>query len=103
MAKPDYARQRLLRKRLGRYLAANASPRVDRAGRCRSARLASAVAEELGLIERPRRCQSCRDPTARLQRHHWDYARPLDVAFLCPDCHRIADAALKSTGDRRCI
>mgnify|MGYP001044204440 FL=1 len=58
--------------------------------RTRSARYAAALAESLGLIERPRCCSWCRR-RQRLQRHHWDYQEPLNVTFLCPDCHALAD------------
>ena len=29
---------------------------------------------------------------ARLERHHWNYDEPLNVTFLCVDCHSLADA-----------
>ena len=32
------------------------------------------------------------DGIARLERHHWDYSEPLNVTFLCVECHDIADA-----------
>lgn len=37
-------------------------------------------------------CEYCGE-TEMLQAHHWDYSRPLDVTWLCPRCHRIADMA----------
>ena len=49
-----------------------------------------ALGETLGLIIRPNCCIWCRR-RRRLQRHHWDYAEPLNVSFLCPDCHALAD------------
>jgi hypothetical protein len=58
--------------------------------RTRSARYAAALGEQLGLIERPRGCAWCRR-RLRLERHHWDYDEPLNVTFLCVDCHSIAD------------
>ncbi len=58
--------------------------------RTRSARYAASLAERLGLIERPRACSWCRRH-GRLERHHWDYTEPLNVTFLCVDCHDIAD------------
>jgi hypothetical protein len=48
------------------------------------------LAEQLGLIVRPKCCPWCRR-RQRLQRHHWDYEEPLVVTFLCADCHAIAD------------
>src|SRR5258708_38228987 len=59
--------------------------------RTRSARYAAALGEQLGLIERPKCCAWCRRRRLRLQRHHWSYDEPLNVTFLCVDCHAIAD------------
>lgn len=65
-------------------------PSRSRRLRTRSARYAAALAEQLGLITRPKVCSWCRR-RQRLQRHHWDYNEPLNVTFLCADCHVIAD------------
>ncbi|MHB1558685.1 MAG: hypothetical protein ACYC61_14600 [Isosphaeraceae bacterium] len=43
------------------------------------------------MIARPRACSWCRRH-ARLERHHWDYTEPLNVTFLCVECHALADA-----------
>lgn len=59
--------------------------------RTRSARYAAALGEQLGLITRPRCCSWCRRHL-RLERHHWDYGEPLNVTYLCADCHDIADS-----------
>ena len=59
--------------------------------RTRSARYAAALGEQLGLITRPKCCSWCRR-RQRLERHHWDYDEPLNVTFLCADCHAIADS-----------
>jgi protein-arginine kinase activator protein McsA len=39
-------------------------------------------------------CESCGKPHRRLNRHHEDYSKPLEVQILCPSCHAIADARL---------
>ena len=48
-----------------------------------------------GVLVRPRACERCGRETERLQAHHDDYARPLDVTWLCwtgvAPCHPIAD------------
>ncbi len=59
--------------------------------RTRSARYAAALAEQLGLITRAKRCTWCRR-RMRLERHHWDYSEPLNITYLCNDCHEIADS-----------
>jgi hypothetical protein len=39
---------------------------------------------------RPARCQAFGCGGPGLHRHHDRYDRPLDVVFLCRDCHRAA-------------
>lgn len=39
-----------------------------------------------GRLEKPERCACGRD--ARVQGHHDDYSRPLDVIWLCGVCHK---------------
>ncbi len=61
--------------------------------RTRSARYAAALGEQLGLITRPQCCSWCRRRgRSRLERHHWSYDEPLNVTFLCIDCHALADS-----------
>lgn len=76
--------------RLRRHLQVALDPDRPRRIRTRSARYAAALAEQLGLIARPKACAWCRRPQ-RLERHHWDYNEPLKVSFLCSDCHAVAD------------
>lgn len=45
------------------------------------------LAEFLGYIHRPTTCQVCGEATRRLEAHHADYTRPLDVEWLCRRCH----------------
>ncbi len=77
--------------RLQRHLELSSDPDKPRRIRTRSARYAAALGEQLGMIERPRTCAWCRR-RLRLERHHWDYDEPLNVTFLCTDCHTIADS-----------
>jgi hypothetical protein len=77
--------------RLRRHLELSLDLFRPRRMRTRSARYAAALAEQLGLIVRPRCCAWCRRKV-RLQRHHWDYDEPLNVTYLCLDCHPIADS-----------
>ena len=41
-----------------------------------------------GLLEKPSRCESCQSAPNRLHGHHDDYAKPLEVRWLCSVCHR---------------
>lgn len=86
------ARRRFLERRYRRHAEIVAAPETGEGRRHRSARIASCAAERLGLLVRPTACQWCRSRRHRLQRHHWDYAAPLLITFLCPECHRLADA-----------
>ncbi len=46
-------------------------------------------AERAGLLVRPAACEMCGHRAARRRPagHHEDYARPLDVVWLCTPCH----------------
>lgn len=39
-----------------------------------------------GAISKPSACQQC-GSTAKIQAHHQDYTKPLDVQWLCVKCH----------------
>lgn len=91
MKKTRRNRQHAKIARLRRHLQVALDPDRPRRIQTRSARYAAALAEQLGLIERPKVCAWCRRHQ-RLQRHHWDYSEPLKVSFLCADCHAVADS-----------
>lgn len=57
--------------------------------------LAVRVALEKGHLIRPDSCQRCNAPNtpcsdgrSRIQAHHHDYSKPLDVEWICAACHR---------------
>lgn len=77
--------------RLRRHLDISLDATKPRRIRTRSARYAASLAEQLGLIERAKCCTWCRR-RGRLERHHWDYDEPLNITYLCGDCHMIADS-----------
>lgn len=91
MKKGRRNRQHAKFARLQRHLEISTDFLKPRRIRTRSARYAAALGEQLGLIVRPRCCSWCRRKL-RLERHHWNYDEPLNVTFLCPDCHGLADA-----------
>jgi hypothetical protein len=42
---------------------------------------------KIGRMERPLACQDC-GREGRIEGHHHDYSKPLDVEWLCPGCHK---------------
>ena len=90
MKKGRRNRQHAKFARLRRHMELSVDPSRPRRIRTRSARYAAALAEQLGILVRPKGCAWCRRHY-RLERHHWNYDEPLNVTFLCPDCHAIAD------------
>lgn len=50
------------------------------------ARLMLQRAAKKGLVTRPAACERC-GAKGRIHGHHHDYAKPLDVLWLCPACH----------------
>ena len=47
-----------------------------------------------GLAVKPATCQDC-GSDERLQGHHDNYERPLDVKWLCEACHKELDCRLR--------
>jgi hypothetical protein len=45
---------------------------------------------KLGNIKKPKYCEAC-NKKKLLQAHHHDYTKPLDVLWLCNQCHSIND------------
>jgi hypothetical protein len=41
----------------------------------------------MGRIKKPGHCSSCGSTEKRLEGHHLNYSKPLDVVWLCRDCH----------------
>lgn len=56
----------------------------------RKARRAVQSALEAGELIRPEHCEACGDP-AQVEGHHPDYSQPLEVRWLCGNCHNAAD------------
>ena len=52
----------------------------------RSAILAVRRALKRGILIRPDMCSQC-NRSGKIEGHHPDYCKPLDVIWLCPKCH----------------
>jgi len=70
------------------------------------ARRMVADAIRLGKIRRPDQCQRRRGTQGRIESHHADYSKPLDVEWLCVRCHKaetrkIVEQAQRSLPDAR--
>lgn len=61
-------------------------------------RLKTRYAIEKGLLKKPDRCEVCEKKVSghKLQAHHEDYTKPLEVIFLCYSCHADADRERES-------
>lgn len=40
-----------------------------------------------GKIKKPKECSKCSASNVIIHGHHSDYKRPLDVIWVCPECH----------------
>lgn len=65
------------------------SNRKHRARRLARKRVQGALAT--GMLVPPPICEACGQPSTRLEAHHEDYTRPLDVIWLCKKDHVAAD------------
>ena len=52
------------------------------------------AALKAGVIEKPDLCQVCgKKPDKRIEAHHEDYSKPLDIVWCCSKCHDELDRA----------
>lgn len=40
-----------------------------------------------GVVVRPKVCERCGKTHAKINGHHSDYSKPLEVIWVCPQCH----------------
>jgi len=55
-------------------------------------------AVQRGKLVKPTYCQMCKTyiPASKLQAHHHDYTRPLEVSWYCDTCHKAVHKELGS-------
>lgn len=41
-------------------------------------------------------CQICKKVSNNLERHHFDYSKPIDVIIVCRSCHRLIHSQLSN-------
>lgn len=44
-------------------------------------------AKRNGIMVVPKTCEDCEDSSCKITAHHEDYSKPLDVKWVCWDCH----------------
>lgn len=49
-----------------------------------------------GAIVRPSVCERCGITDRKIHAHHSDYKKPLEICWLCPPCHAMADGWVKA-------
>ncbi len=59
--------------------------RIDNPHKIKAKNLAD-YAQKKGFIIKPDRCSKC-DKNIKIEKHHPDYSKPLEVIWLCRSCH----------------
>lgn len=69
----------------------------------KNAYMAVDAALRCGVLIKPTTCSGCGCPDIehRIEAHHYDYSKPLDVIWLCTPCHENMDAARRIREGKR--
>lgn len=73
-------------RRKAQYVAKQRKKRKEMGPGYEHAHYAVSRALRLGLITKPKTCSRC-PASSKIEAHHDDHSRPLDVMWLCPVCH----------------
>lgn len=69
-----------------------AKPKTDEFRKKKNAQRAVLRALEKGLLIKPHKCSRCGNIPLRIEAHHEDYTKRLDVEWLCTPCHSAIDS-----------
>jgi hypothetical protein len=63
---------------------------IEKSPEKRAAHVILGNAVKNGLIEKPNFCSKCgkKEVSRRIHAHHHDYTKPVDVIWLCVQCHK---------------
>jgi hypothetical protein len=95
------------REQVRRYNRRHADKARERAARNRDpykdrARNAVNNALKAGTLRKPESCERCGgNEGARIEGHHPDYERPLEVEWLCSVCHKAEHKTVRMVGEDR--
>lgn len=56
------------------------------------------VAVRLGFLIRPEACPKCNRTDLKIHAHHEDHSKPLEVIWMCSDCHGKVHRKYETTG-----
>lgn len=60
-----------------------------------NARRVVEAAIKAGVLMKPEACSSCGKKDRRIEAHHEDHTKPLEVTWLCVSCHRKRDYEMR--------
>ena len=60
-----------------------------------NARRVVEAAIKAGVLMKPEACSSCGKKDCRIEAHHEDHTKPLEVTWLCVSCHRKRDYEMR--------